>query len=232
MTTPARQRSRRSSGAPNTPGSVASESDQIGVPWHVKKLIAQELEVRFPISLCPGDTHSVHALLDSGTQPLSRLLDDIVAADPENNIVVGKRGDRIRVLIGDLIQQWKLKSKVDYKKKVIQKHKVVLIPSRKARYTPRANQKTDVAVSDNEEEEDSEASELTEDAPAKKQPAKKAPTKKKAAADIQEPPCSPPIKSVTTGAATKKAPESTMSGDTCRLLSDGTLEGEDFVIML
>jgi hypothetical protein len=208
MTTPSRRRSGAAN--PSTPGSgsVASRTSD-GVPSHIKKLVAQELERRFPIHLCPKDTHSIHALLNTGTQALSKFLDELVAEDPVNNVGVGKRGDKIRDKIGDLVHTWKLKTKEDYRKLVIVRYGVIQVPSRKPRNVKGAGG----------DEEQSVASDLTpENTPAKKQPpARKQPPVRK--------PDTPPIKTVFASAGSDKKQAKMSGSSNCRLLSDGTLEG-------
>ena len=213
MTTPSRRQMIKVS----TPGSVASEDE--GVPWHVKKLLAQAIERRFPLNLCPEDSNSVVALLNSGTQPLSRLLDDLVAEDPENNQGVGVRGDRVRTLIGDLIQTWKTKTKEEYLQKVVVKHGVKQEPSRKPRYQPK--DKKAEGNSDKKEEGSKEAEPEIEESFTSPQPKPKN-TKSDPPVSAQK---ETSKRSVTLTNTKNTTMSSSKGGSSINLLSDGTLEG-------
>lgn len=127
----------------NTPGeeSVVStaSSKAPGVPWNIKKSLAQELENKFPLCYCPGDTNSCHSLIASstGSQPLAFFLDDLIAKDPDNFSHFGARGSDIRSRIGDLFQHWKRKEKEEYRQRVVQRHRVTQVSARKAPTTQR-----------------------------------------------------------------------------------------------
>ena len=194
MATPSR--SRRSATNPSTPNSVDSRGTA-GVPWHVKKLVAQELEDLYPLHLCPGQTNSATALANTGLQPISRFLDNLLDKDPENNAGVGNRGDPIREQIGDLIRKWRLKHKEEYRKRVVVRHQIVQTPQRTRKGgTAKAIPKQ--KDSDSDSDSDSSYPFLTPIKP------KETPTK--------------------AAAPKTKTPEVKMSDD-FRLLSDGTLEG-------
>jgi hypothetical protein len=211
MTTPSRRQTIKVS----TPGSAASEGDASGVPWHVKKLLAQEIEKRFPLNLCPEDSNSVAALLNSGTQPLSQLLDNLVAEDPENNQGAGVRGDRVRTLNGDLIQTWKMKTKEEYLHKVVVKHGVKQEPSRKPRYQPK-----DKKVEGSKEADEIEES-FTSPQPKRKNTKSDSPIiGSRISAAKQE-----TSKLSVTSTTSSTTGQSKGGSSSINLLSDGTLEG-------
>ena len=141
---------------PTTPGdaSVLSKSStgsfKPGVPWNIQKQLAQELENAFPINLCPEESNSALALDNLGHQGFSKFLDDLVAADPENNSVFGKRGDEFRGKLRDLVYNWKKKSSTEYRTKVLFKFGVKLTPIR--------NRKKSAAAKQVQEEVDSDLS--------------------------------------------------------------------------
>ena len=138
--TPKVSRTRRSSAA-NTPGdqsvasraSASSSTKRSGIPVNIQKQLAQELESAYPIGLCPAESNSAQALLDTGKQALSKFLDQLVEEDPENNSVFGQRGDKIRDQIGDLIQWWKKKDNKEYRQRVVVKLGVKAVKLRAAK---------------------------------------------------------------------------------------------------
>ena len=94
MASTPRRTSRRNSKAA-TPGdaSVASRastgSEKPGVPWHIQKAFAQDLEDKFPLAFCPPEGNSVLALLDSGeAHALSKFLDELCLEDEEKILIV------------------------------------------------------------------------------------------------------------------------------------------------
>ena len=171
--TPRRQR--RSSAA-NTPGdqsvasraSASSSTKRSGVPVNIQKQLAQELESAYPIGLCPAESNSAQALLDTGKQALSKFLDQLVEEDPENNSVFGQRGDKIRDKIGDLIQWWKKKDNKEYRQRVVVKLgvKAVKLRAPKAIVEPAREAK----ATGNDDDDDDVSSDPTKEPPEERKP--------------------------------------------------------------
>lgn len=164
-----KQKGKRSTRQTNTPGdaSVVSRSStgslKPGVAWNIQKQLAQELERAFPLAFCPDEGNSVTALIDtSGTQALSRFLDNLVNEDPDNAPLFGTRGSQERGKIGDLIQQWKKNKKEDYRRKVVIRLGVITEKARKPRRSIQpAKTLQHQAVNVSSEEGDSEPSEIS-----------------------------------------------------------------------
>jgi len=98
--------------------STTSVDSESGVPWNIKKQLAQDIEDEFPLA-----SGGIALLYAQPGQPLSRFLTERNTHHGEE--IYGKRGETIRDQIRDCCYKWKIKSYEDYDKNVIQRYKVV-----------------------------------------------------------------------------------------------------------
>ena len=103
--------------------SVASAESESGVPWNIKKQLAQDIEDEFPLA-----SGGIALLLNQPGQPLSRFLTERNKAHGEP--ICGKQGDEIRERLSDLAYRWKQKTCEEHDKYIIQKHKVIRRPGK------------------------------------------------------------------------------------------------------
>jgi len=211
--TPRSTRNARSSTASTPGGASVDSAGNSGLPWNVQKALAAEIEKAFPFYDLPtrGDTkNSTHALYNSGTQALDKLLNKLVADNPEENLPLhGKRGDKKRRQISDLCQHWRSKERENCCVAVCQRFSVKHTRTDKLPKTPKED---DASASDSSVEEEFELDEIASPSPRPTEMPKKATPKRKDT-----------LVGSTVSAALKMG--DTNPNNRFVMLSDGTLQG-------